>query len=101
MNCVHAEQLEKLDRARVPARDITRELLEHRSGAFAAAITDGIRHFGARRELVRPDWMQRAITDQVADVRQHPWRAGFDKLIVVKLLEIFLQNSDLLCDERE
>src|SRR5258707_12446469 len=94
-------QLEKLNRARVPARDITRELLEHGSGAFAAAIADGVRHFGARRELVGPDWMQRAITDQVADVRQDPWRTGLDKLIVVKLLEVFLPNSDLPCDKSE
>ncbi len=95
------KQLEKLDRARVPARDIARELLEYGSGAFTAAITDGVRHFGAWRRLVGPDWMERAITDQVADVRQDPWRAGLDKLVVVKLLEIFLQNSDLPCDKGE
>src|SRR5215211_7244667 len=104
-NVIHelrpAEQLKKLNRARIPARDIARELLKYGSGTFAAAITDGVRHFGARRELVGANWMQRVVTDQVADVRQHPWRAGLDKLIVVKLLEIFFQNSDLLCDEGE
>src|SRR5262245_33065898 len=95
------QQLEKLNRARVPARDVARELFEYGSGSFASTITDRVRYFGARRELVRPDWVQRAITDQVADVRKDPWRAGLDKLIVVKLLEIFLQNSDLPCDKGE
>src|SRR6266516_1698979 len=104
-NVIHelrpAEQLEELDCARVPSRDIACELLEYRSGALAPAITDRVRHFRPRCGLVRPDWMQRAITDQVADVREDPWRAGFDELIVVKLLEIFLDNSDLPCDKRE
>ena len=93
--------MKELDCARVPARDIARKLLEYRSGAFASAITDGVRHFGPRRELVGPDWMQRAISDQVADVREDPWRAGLNELIVVKSLEIFLENSHLLCDEAE
>ncbi len=95
------QQLEKLDRARVPAGDITRQLFEDGGGAFAPAITDRIRHFRARRQLIRPDRMERAIADQVADIRQHPRRAGFDELVVVKLVEIFLENADLLRDERE
>ena len=95
------EQLEELDSARVPARDIPRQLLEYTSSPFAPAITNRVRHFRPRCELVGRDWMQRAISDQVADVREDPWRAGFDELIVVKLLEIFLDNSDLPCDKRE
>src|SRR5258707_10790692 len=75
------QQLEKLNRARVPTRDIARELLEHGGGTFAAAIADGVRHFGARRALVGPDWVPGAITDQVADVRQAPWRAVSSTLI--------------------
>ena len=50
MYCVQREELEKLDRARVPAGDIARQLLEHGSGAFAPAVADRVRHFRARRQ---------------------------------------------------
>ena len=45
--------------------------------------------------------VQRAITNEIADVRHHPWRAGFDKLIVVKLRQIFFQHANLIGNDRQ
>ena len=41
------------------------------------------------------------VTDQIADVRHHPVVAGFDELIVVKLLEVFFEHADLLGDHSQ
>src|SRR5262245_4672571 len=94
-----AQQVEKFHRERVPAGDIPCQLLKDESRSLPPAITRRIRHFRTRGELVRADRMQRAIADQVADVGEHPRRAGFDEQVVVKLVEIFLENPNLFGDE--
>ena len=95
------KQLEELDRARVPAGNIARQLFEDGSRPFTAPVTDRVGHLRARRQLVRPDGMERAITDQIADVWQNPRCASLDELVVVKLFEVFFENAGLLCDEGE
>ncbi len=93
-----AEQLKVLDHARRPAGHVARQLLEHGRRAFAPPKRDGVRHFGARARHFRHDAVQAAIADQIADIRHYPVVAGFDELIVVKLLQVFFENADLLGD---
>ena len=88
-----AEQLEVLDRARVPAGDVARELLEHRRRALAPAERDRVRDLGAREPARAAERVQRLVADQVADVGDRPVGAGLDELVVVELLEVLLDHA--------
>ena len=55
----------------------------------------------ARRAIFGATPVQRPVADQVADVGRDPVGAGLDELVVVELLEIFLENTDLPVDEGE
>ena len=45
--------------------------------------------------------LDRAVANQIADVRNHPGRAGIGKLVVVELVEIALDHGDLLRDQHQ
>ena len=47
----------------------------------------------------RNDTVQTAVPHQITDIRHDPLAARFDELIVVKLIEIFLKDADLLRDD--
>ncbi len=83
---------------RRPVRDVARKLFQHQRGAFAAAIRRWC--WRPRRAAMRFSGhpMQRPITDQVADIRCEPIRAGLDELIVVELFKVLLEPRELLGD---
>ena len=95
------QQLEELDGTRVPAGHVARELLEHRRGPLSPAVGDRVRDLGARAADHLGQAVQRAVAEQVADVRRHPLRAGLDELVVVELLEVLLEDRDLAGDDVE
>ena len=65
-------------------------------GSAIVCATSARREPEPRRQAV-----QRAVADQVADVRHHPRRAGLDELVVVELLEALLEHGDLLGERGE
>ena len=74
---------------------------EQRGGAVGAAMGDGVGPVGARRGHIGHHAVQGAIADQVADIGRHPRRTGFDELVVVELVEVFLHGRDLFSDDGE
>src|SRR5262249_33592533 len=94
-----AEQFKKFNCARVPAGHVPRELFQHRRRAFAPAEADRVRDLRALAANLRHDVVQRAIADQIAEVRHDPIRAGFDELVVVKLRQIFFEHARLIGDD--
>ena len=72
------QALKELDDMRGPAGHVTCQLLQHRGRAFAAAIGDRMRDLGAARDDGGDDAVQWAIANQIADVRDRPFGAGFD-----------------------
>ena len=98
------QPLEKLDDARVPAGHILRKLLERGNRALAPTVADGVRHLRARAAdagHLATQIVQRAVADQIADVRRDPVRASFDEMVVVTLLQIFLYHGHLFGDDRQ
>ena len=104
-NVIHilrpAQNLKALDYSRRPTGHVARQLFEHGRGALAPAKGDGVRDFGARARDFRHHAVQAPVADQVADVRHDPIAAGFDELIVVKLIEVLFEHSRLLGDHRK
>ncbi len=60
-----------------------------------------MRDFGTRAGHLGGDAVQRPVADQVADVRRDPVGAGLDELVVVELVEVFLQDAELLAEHAE
>ncbi len=104
-NVIHvlrpAQNLKALDHPRRPTGHVARQLFEHGRGALAPAKGDGVRDFGARARDFRHHAVQAPVADQVADVRHDPIAAGFDELIVVKLIEVLFEHARLLGDHRK
>jgi hypothetical protein len=75
------EQLEGLVGTRGQAGHVARELLEHGGGALAPPVRDRVSDLrpGAERLHGQP-----GHAEQVADVREHPLRAGLHELVVVQ-----------------
>src|SRR5215472_4120002 len=89
------EALEEFDCGSGKAGNIERYLFEGEKRAFASAVADGVRDFGACAGSCA-DLVNRVATHEVADVGDDPLRAGFDEGIVVKLLDVFFENGCLL-----
>ncbi len=86
------QHLKELDSVCAAAGNIARELLHQQHIALAPSEGDGAGDLGARAGYCRGDSVDRLEADQIADIGNHPWRAGLNELIVVKLIEIFGKN---------
>src|SRR4029077_20045533 len=97
----HDQMLKILDGARVPSGYAVRESLQDAGRSLAPAVGDRTSNGAARAGDRRGDAVERAVADQIANIRREPGRTGFDKLVVVKLIEVFAQHRDLLADHGE
>ena len=95
------EALEELDRARRPAGDVARQLLEHDRGALAAPVGERVRHVGARADASRRHRPDRPHAEQIADVRHDPFVAGLDEPVVVEDRDVLLDALELALDHAE
>ena len=95
------EEQEEFDGMRAPTGDVAGELLHDEDGALATAERDGVGDFGARVVDGRGDAVHRLVADEVADVGDDPRGAGFDELIVVKLVEVFGEDGELFVNDHQ
>ncbi len=78
--------------------DVGGQLLEHRRGALAASVGDGVGDFVARRADF--GWtLQRPVADQVPDVGQRPRLRGLGEQVVAELIQALFKHVDLGGDE--
>ncbi len=92
------DQLEELDDAGLPARDVVRDFLQGRQGALAPPQANRIGDLGppAERGAFDRHLEQPAHPNQIPDVGNDPLSARLDKEIVVRLIQLFLDDRDLL-----
>ena len=45
--------------------------------------------------------MNQLVTNQVSDIRDDPWSAGLDELVVVKLVQVIRHHRKLLFDQHQ
>ena len=95
------QALEELDRARRPAGDVARQLLQHHRRALAAAVCDGVGDEGARADAGRRHRPDRPYAQQVAQVGHDPLVAGLDEPVVVEAADVGFDAFQLGLDDAQ
>src|SRR5262249_4393632 len=91
----------ELDRPRPPSGHVVRELLEHRDGALPPPVAERVRDVCAQAPGARPDRVQAAHAEQVADVGDDPRVARLDEPVLVEALDVALDDVRLALEHFE
>src|SRR5215471_16521664 len=89
------QPLKELDSRGRKTRNVHRDLLQRQDGALSPPVANGVGHFGAAVARRRGDFVNGVVANQLPDIGDHPGSAGFNKLVVVKLPNVFFENRGL------
>ena len=97
----HREKPEILHYPGIPAGHIMGQLFKNRRGTFPSPVCQCIRHICPLAEIRGRYGMKCLCTDEIADIRNHPFFAGLDKEVVIEAANVLLECICLLFNDRE
>jgi hypothetical protein len=102
----------ELDGSRGPSRDVTGEHFEQRESSFSSTVIDCLGDLlaGEKRAVSKSPFRgrdvarlagfrRRTIADQICDVWNHPFFAGFNEPVLIKLPDVSFNDVDLFGDD--
>src|SRR5262249_17254021 len=95
------ETCEELDRPRLPAGDVARQLLEHHRGALAAPTSTRVADIAAKTDPGRIDRPDRPDAKEIADIGDDPFLAGLDKPVLVEPGDVGINAVELGFDRAQ
>ncbi len=95
---IRRQQREVFDRAGRPTGDVSRQLLDDREGAFAAAVAQRV---GDLCPCADPFCGRRTDPEQVAEIRDHPLVTRLDEPVLVEALNLLFEDFRLLAEDLE